>query len=722
MAPVRHTLTLLSLPVEDHFLWNSATLFLDPLGHDNQYIVGVPRPVQQQREAGGTHGPALLQRIVPQRRTYTNYVRTLTTCCLPCRFHNPNANTGLNANGATVWSRHFGEIPLCQRHHPDRICGICLKDEVVDTWKMSPDGVYTAREQTIFPVEEDHYLKDVRATCRSCRNAVLQHVLRPRVPKDLWQVIDPIIDPFLEFSDGCIKDIIVEVDEKLWLIAHTNYQELHDSAMAAERARLREQIRAEREAENSAPGRRAAQNEARLQQLLESGDASPEAIEQALAMQAAANEEDEEDLLDEDFGELLNQAEESNVTDIALNQWARARILSGCWISPLDIYQGVAGTRIRDSVLQRALPPWHPVKSYHGYPNDPQALNPDGTPIPMPHHMPSNGSIHCPYPPGRLFQRAQWHFENNLRRILYPALENLVSRLIHEAEMEAKDVCRLAAAFSSGMILEELVAVQLWGDKYDWSNASTSPTMTSTATIESGSDRDSPPSTIRTTPSPSPPATTSPKSSAGVFATAQRAVRLPSPPSPTAWAFPSRLLATIPFIPRANEHIGPNALVLLDIVWKEAVGGLFACQCTICLRASGIIKAKEEARRRAKEEEAAKLKVNGQEPVRQTAPPPSPNLPSTDNEMEEDGELKPVRRASSPPQSSTPLRRSRTVTEDGDLGDNREPKRPKITPPPPSLEAAGHRRSREEDMKRDDRASDRMEEDVRETKKMRVTP
>ena len=40
---------------------------------------------------------------------------------------------------------------------------------------------------------------------------------------------------------------------------------------------------------------------------------------------------------DEDDPELMQLTEESGVRDLALGDWARARILNGHWFSPADI-------------------------------------------------------------------------------------------------------------------------------------------------------------------------------------------------------------------------------------------------------------------------------------------------------------------------------------------------------------------------------------------------
>ncbi|KAG8891400.1 hypothetical protein FRC01_014724, partial [Tulasnella sp. 417] len=134
-------------------------------------------------------------------------------------------------------------------------------------------------------------------------------------------------------------------------------------------------------------------------------------------------------------------------------------------------------------------------------------------------------------------------------------------------------------------------------------------------------------------------------------------------------------------------HMGANTRQLLDGAWREAIAGLFKCQCSICLRASGIAEAREAARRKAREEEEARERRQQQQqqqgnvvPKRQSAlalPPLTPPMELVaDSEVEEeDGEVR------SPPVSPTPLRRSREATEDEAEDPGRETKRQRITPP-----------------------------------------
>ncbi|KAG8955664.1 hypothetical protein FRC04_007655 [Tulasnella sp. 424] len=672
--------------MEVHQYYSVACNILDPQCLDSQYYPPLPRLPPQQ---GGALTAALGARRprIPTQRTYTTYARTFTRCCLPCRFNAPHESKGVNMATSTMWSRYFGNVGICDRHRPEQVCGFCLKDYFLDCWKYNNHGqpYHDQRNRTIMITEDDDYCRGIIATCRPCRSVLIRGLVRNKIPRHAADLTDSVLDTFIECGEGNIKDLLGEVDEKVWLANHTNYRELHDSALAVERMRLKQELRAEREAEGYMDGR--VSTEARLEALLDSG-ASPEEIEDALQMQAVEEEEDDE-LLDDEYGEVLTAAEEANVNDMAISGWARNRIMDGCWLSPLDIWHGDGGTRARTEILQRLPQAWHPVNSYLNAP-DP-AAEMQQAPIPQNQMKPRLTFIRCPYPPPRIFQRAQTLYEYSFRQIVSPALNNLVQRVICEAEAEHKDVCRVVTCFSTDTLLEEMRTIQLWGKDYDWANLQTSPTITSTtATFDSVSERSrgSPASTL-TTPSPSPPALTSPKSPAGIFAAAQNDTRLPPPPAvvvaaaaEAAMPLPDRYLDHIPHIPRAPEHMGTNTRQLLEGLWKDAIAGLFKCQCSICLRASGIAEAREAARRKAREEEEARDRLQYQQDnnlvvKRESAPPPpSPGMEIVaDSEVEEDGEVR------SPPVSPTPLRRSREATEDEAEDPGRETKRQRITPP-----------------------------------------
>lgn len=117
----------------------------------------------------------------------------------------------------------------------------------------------------------------------------------------------------------------------------------------------------------------------------------------------------------------------------------------------------------------------------------------------------------------------------------------------------------------------------------------TSPTTPSPEALRS-------PSTMRTTPSPPPSVDGSKKGfttsgESEIEHDSQPTVtcppvlpRLPPPPSPLT----KKPLHPIPLVPSTGYHLGHQTKVVLELLWREATGGLWMCRCTVCVRAMGV--------------------------------------------------------------------------------------------------------------------------------------
>ncbi|CAE6443053.1 unnamed protein product [Rhizoctonia solani] len=95
------------------------------------------------------------------------------------------------------------------------------------------------------------------------------------------------------------------------------------------------------------------------------------------------------------------------------------------------------------------------------------------------------------------------------------------------------------------------------------------------------------PSTMRTTPSP-PPADG--KKEEGFVGTAEGAFTPTlSPIQPVSPRLStSKPLHPIPLIPHCGYHLGQHTKSVLEMLWREATGGLWMCRCTICSRAMSV--------------------------------------------------------------------------------------------------------------------------------------
>ncbi|CAE6492646.1 unnamed protein product [Rhizoctonia solani] len=110
------------------------------------------------------------------------------------------------------------------------------------------------------------------------------------------------------------------------------------------------------------------------------------------------------------------------------------------------------------------------------------------------------------------------------------------------------------------------------------------------------------PSTMRTTPSPPPMdgKKGSEESVEGVFATRTAdgifiPATTPFQPSPRLATHPisprfstCKPLHPIPLVPHCTYHLGQHTKSVLEVLWREATGGLWMCRCTICSRAMSV--------------------------------------------------------------------------------------------------------------------------------------
>jgi hypothetical protein len=131
----------------------------------------------------------------------------------------------------------------------------------------------------------------------------------------------------------------------------------------------------------------------------------------------------------------------------------------------------------------------------------------------------------------------------------------------------------------------------------------------------------------------------------------------------------------IPYIPTHAQFIGYHARNMIETTWREAIAWLFACQCSICLRASGLPPRKE---RQVTTEDVSKRRpivaiadVPPVKPSRVNEAPGEEDLAGSDDSLE-------VSRDAA--RGSSPLRRSR---EREDEGYTSERKRFKVDAVPP---------------------------------------
>ncbi|KAJ7756698.1 hypothetical protein B0H16DRAFT_1689883 [Mycena metata] len=348
--------------------------------------------------------------------------------------------------------------------------------------------------------------------------------------------------------------------------------------------------------------------------------------------------DDDDDSLD-DFDEAdeeeLASALELNVKEMALGDWARAKILDGAWLAPADVYYN---NRVPDHP-DIDVPAVHPVAWAISRPSSPPPSHStsssamdttDALLVAAPTADQRHPGPHGPSPPTYQLAEAAHHAHmRQMRTLLLPAFRNVVRRIVVECALDAAE----AAAGGEGvrkpldpamraarMTLAEVVAEVreeegIWFDGMDWSAKRRNAREQDEAEARErerhgerwhkteGSDdssagtprtSDTSPvlstSTLGTTPSP-PPLGEHRKDKADE----ERRQRLAVEHQPTITVMPvlesPRLLRPIPYIPETIAHLPQYSLEALRIVWREACAPLYHCRCSVCERAMAVAQA-----------------------------------------------------------------------------------------------------------------------------------
>ncbi|KAJ7710218.1 hypothetical protein B0H16DRAFT_1703687 [Mycena metata] len=348
--------------------------------------------------------------------------------------------------------------------------------------------------------------------------------------------------------------------------------------------------------------------------------------------------DDDDDSLD-DFDEAdeeeLASALELNVKEMALGDWARAKILDGAWLAPADVYYN---NRVPDHP-DIDVPAVHPVAWAISRPSSPPPSHStssstmdttDALLAAAPTADQRHPGPHGPSPPSYQLAEAAHHAHmRQMRTLLLPAFRNVVRRIVVECALDAAE----AAAGGEGvrkpldpamraarMTLAEVVAEVreeegIWFDGMDWSAKRRNAREQDEAEARErerhgerwhkteGSDdssagtprtSDTSPvlstSTLGTTPSP-PPLGEHRKDKADE----ERRQRLAVEHQPTITVMPvlesPRLLRPIPYIPETIAHLPQYSLEALRIVWREACAPLYHCRCSVCERAMAVAQA-----------------------------------------------------------------------------------------------------------------------------------
>ncbi|KDR69868.1 hypothetical protein GALMADRAFT_214931 [Galerina marginata CBS 339.88] len=568
--------------VETHLFWNQAINILDP--HDILlfHMVIHPKP-QLNASSNAQQAPIYL--------THYQHLRNiLNSTCLVCRINYPLSNSGLASAKRVITNTMLGTVAICREHDRRRtaFCGLCLRDSPLAHTQDTTSREYEITQSLgIHENEDDDTWPNVESTCRKCRTEWLW-----RAASQNEQDIEAIggtamssadwetrqnVEGFIELAEGAIQDVITLAREKYWLRHCTKYHSLGQHLLAAHRTEPRTE----------------------------------------------AQEEEEED--SEEDRELMLMRGSGQVRDLALQDWARKRILDGHWFSPADTWynHSIPG---QPTVVPTVHPcPWS--RELEGV--DPSAEE-ERHPVPA--------IVRGKIPPSfALCEQAYVTHMKQMREILGPALKNIVRKLVMECSMMTDKGYDDPAQKARKMHIEEVVTILreeegVWYDGVDWiekkrneeealrrrrseaaeaalrnavaqdtrrrkeddSSSTTSSSSGSNESVKSsvhGSSNATSPvlstTTLQTTPSP-PPLSEEGLAALKEEENAERqrmyaAVPRTIPVDPVRST--PRLLSKIPYVPVTTAHMPHYSMEALKAAWREACAPLYHCCCSICERA-----------------------------------------------------------------------------------------------------------------------------------------
>lgn len=444
--------------MEFHTFWQKAAVVLDP--GDNTLVF------------------ARQHRLSPYRHYKINlFQRT----CIPCRINFPATTTGLLAAKRIVLTKELGYVACCKDHRKDRFCGVCMRDS-------SHDEIYLTEN------EECEIWPSIETTCRVCRGDALWKVCMEGQPSasgmtkeaeavggrnfaaEDWEARQAV-ETFVDGGEGCVREVIGLCMEKLWLRQNTKIVEMLNLAIATSRMQTRM-------VENAAEAG-----------ILTGG------------MGEYESEEDLSELEEEEDTELMSLTEEGQgVRELAINDWARTRILDGQWYSPADQWHLLQSP---SEGVYLTIPPdfFFPyVRAQH-----PVSWILPRNEVERPH--PDPRAFHAGPPPSlNLCNSAYEAFRIQMHQLLYPAMENLVRKIVMECAVDGTDASVRVARMNVEDVAEGLRQEGVWFNGMDWVRRRRETKRdemddSSSSSEKSGSGSTSPvlsTSTLQTTPSPPP--------------------------------------------------------------------------------------------------------------------------------------------------------------------------------------------------------------------------
>ncbi|KAI0753556.1 hypothetical protein C8Q80DRAFT_520029 [Daedaleopsis nitida] len=489
---------------------------------------------------------------------YRHFRQMMDNSCTVCRINHPYNSEGLCTGGVkrSANSPTLGVVAVCKEHRKQTAyCGVCLREaprgELEEDY--SQGGLVGCAEN-----EDDETWPGVETTCRSCRNEAfwrrvsIRPEWRDAIDSQKWPSLDwetkQSVESFVDMGEGSIRDVLQVGEEKHWLRTYTKLGDMLQQALAASRYASR----------------------------AEAGEAYGT----------------DEELSDDDLEdpEMLSLTEDAGgIRELALNDWARNRILDGHWISPADEwYNHTNHGRVR-LALARHPCPWNRCAIYEGALEDGQGDAAQELEHPRPKtHL-------APHPPSYgLCEQTYRAFQRQMREILLPPLRNIVRKIVIECAAEGTDPAIRTVRMTTEDVVRELRDESTWYNGIDWLERRTNARLeeerrrakdeddSSSSSHSGGSHTTSPvlsTTTLQTTPSP-PPSVKDDE-----LAVSSPLAGVPPPMSPVMKMKAPELLRPIPYVPVTTEHMPHYSVEAFTFAWREACAPLYQCQCSICERA-----------------------------------------------------------------------------------------------------------------------------------------
>ncbi|KAK7001191.1 hypothetical protein R3P38DRAFT_3050266 [Favolaschia claudopus] len=373
-----------------------------------------------------------------------------------------------------------------------------------------------------------------------------------------------LVSAYVECGEGTIERVLGAAKERGWLRANTRWGDLRKQALASRKLGDADasafddtaHTKNERSAgfrEGALTSRMARSSVDAIRDVPYANDAAACTAYASTTIPDECYDEDSSESDDDPLGNEEDESLDMAVKEMALTDWARARVLDGAWAAPADVHHRMKdGVRLADA--DPYVPAVHPV--HWSVCSDPSA------PCCAPSAA-TEGSVRAigtvgwidaasqchPGPPTQppptqcLAEKANNAFVKQMRSILLPVFSNVVRRLVIDYAIDPVEVqaSLLTGAANSSNPPQHITQVQ--GRK------------------------------------PLPPAICAARMTiAEVVQQLREEVGL--------WFDGPQLLREIPHVPQSIDHLSQNSKEVLIIIWREACTPLYQCRCSICERAT----------------------------------------------------------------------------------------------------------------------------------------